>query len=100
MGENQEGSKSNRKRQNGDVYATRAKLPKLAEGDAASSSSVVTVDVENVCCICFQVYQGDKEDTDWIQCACSRWLHEDCIDEEDIIYDVYGRELFCPYCAL
>lgn len=41
------------------------------------------------------IYLDDEEDTDWIQCVCSRWLHEECIDAKDIIHDVYGRELFC-----
>ena len=63
-------------------------------------TTVATVDGENACCVCFQFYLGDEEDTYWIQCACGRWLHEDCIDVEDIINDVYGRELFCPYCAV
>ena len=54
----------------------------------------------NLCCVCFQLYQGDEEDTDWIQCACARWLHEDCIDKDDIIQDIYDRELFCPCCAV
>ena len=89
----------NRKRQSDDGYATRKKFPRLTEDDVASSSSVATVVAENVCCVCFQMCEGDKEDTDWIQCVCGRWLHEDCIDEDDIIHDVYGRELFCPYCV-
>ena len=75
-------------------------MQKSAEGDVATSSRVATVDAENICCVCFQLYQGDEEDTDWIQCPCGRWLHEDCIDEDDIIQDIYDRELFCPYCAV
>jgi len=35
---------------------------------------------------------------DWVQCACTRWLHEDCMN--DIVYDKYGRELFCPHCSV
>ena len=101
VSKNQEGNKVNRKRRcNDDGYETRKKLQKLAEGDVATSSRVATVDAENVCCVCFQLYQGDEEDTDWIQCACGRWLHEDCIDEDDIIQDIYDRELFCPCCAV
>ena len=57
----------NRKRRcNDDGYETRKKLQKSAEGDVATSSRVATVDAENVCCVCFQLYQGDEEDTDWI----------------------------------
>ena len=80
-GENQEGNKSNRKRQNNDVHTTRTKLPRLTEDDTASSSTITTAEAENVCCICFQDYQGDEEDSDWVQYACKRWLHEDCIND-------------------
>ena len=101
VSKNQEGSKVNRKRQcSDDGNKTSKKLQKSAEDDVASSSRVPTVDAQNVCCVCFQFYQDNEEHTDWIQCACGRWLHEDCIDAEDIIHDIYGRELFCPYCAM
>ena len=53
---------------------------------------------ENVCCVCFSMYLEDKEDDDWVQCACSRWLHEGCITE--VIIDISGKELFRPFCAL
>ena len=96
-------NKVNRKRQhNDDGYETRNKLQKSAEDDLASTSIVTTDDVENVriCCVCFQLYLGEEENTDWIQCACGRWLHEDCIDIDDIIHDIHGRELFYPFCAV
>ena len=98
---NQEGNKVNRKRRhNDDGHETRNKLLKSAEDDVSSSSRVATNDIENVCCVCFQLYQGDEENTDWIQCACGRWLHEDCIDADDIVHDIQGRELFCPVCVV
>ena len=49
---------------------------------------------ETLWCVCFQDYQGDKEDSDWVQCACKRWEHKDCIN--DIVYDAHGREPFHP----
>ena len=80
MSRNQEGNKVNRKRRhNDDGYETRNKLQKSADNDVASTSIVTTDDVENVCCVCFQLYLGEEENTDWIQCACGRWLHEDCM---------------------
>ena len=90
--------KLSRKRHNDDTQSTMEKFPKVDVVATASSSSVTTVEAEDICCVCFQDYQGDNENTDWVQCACHRWLHEDCIS--DIVYDVHGRELFCPYCAL
>ena len=26
-------------------------------------------------------YQSDLEDSDWVQCACNRWLYEDYITD-------------------
>ena len=63
-----------------------------------SSSTVVTVESNDTCCVCFAPFQGDDEVEDWVQCACKSWLHEDCMN--DIVYDKYGRELFCPHCSL
>ena len=90
---NQQANKPSRKRQT-DVHVstTRSKLPRVDE-----ASTTVDSEGENVCCVCFQCYQDDQEDSDWVQCACKRWLHEDCIT--DVVHDVHGRELFCPYCC-
>ena len=71
-------------------YTARAKQPRLfTDADIPFSS----VD-ENECCVCFSMH---SEDEDWVQCGCNRWLHEGCITE--VIIDVSGKELFCPFCA-
>ena len=52
------------------------------------------------CCVCLQSFEDDIEagaGVDWIQCACSRWLHEDCIIE--CITDKDGKDRFCPFCT-
>lgn len=49
----------------------------------------------NVCCVCYQAYDEDTG-TDWIQCVCTRWLHEDCII--DCVIDTSGKEKLCPHC--
>lgn len=57
---------------------------------------------ENQCCVCFRTYEEDVvEDTglDWLQCACKRWLHEECIDY-DIGHDADGNDLLCPFCCV
>ena len=57
---------------------------------------------ENQCCVCFQTYEDDMvEDTglDWLQCACKRWPHEECIDY-DICHDADGNDLLCPFCCI
>ena len=57
---------------------------------------------KNQCCVCFRTYKEDVvEDTglDWLQCACKRWLHEECIDY-DIGHDADGNDLLCPFCCV
>ena len=56
----------------------------------------------NECAICFQTYEDDvleETGSDWVECVCGRWVHEDCVDY-DIIVDAGGREKICPYCVL
>lgn len=35
-------------------------------------------------------------DCEWLQCCCSRWIHEDCV--EDIVRGEDGEEKICPIC--
>ena len=56
----------------------------------------------NQCAICFQNYDDDTlEETgeDWIECACGRWVRENCVDY-DVVVDASGRERMCPHCIL
>ena len=58
------------------------------------SEFAATVDADH-CCVCFGSYQEDIDTgRDWLQCNCERWLHEDCIEDEDI--DGSGK--LCPLC--
>ena len=50
----------------------------------------------NKCCVCYDDYEED-EDVEWVQCSCSRWLHEECIIDARV--DTSGKELLCPHCA-
>ena len=57
-----------------------------------------TID-ENKCCVCFTLYDEDvqnKSGKEWVMCACSRWLHEECV--EDCVLDSTGKERLCPLC--
>ena len=39
----------------------------------------------NKCCVCFGMYEDDAgTERTWLECCCSRWIHEDCIDSEDV----------------
>ena len=51
-------------------------------------------------CVCFQAFEEDvwqETGVDWVQCSCTRWLHEECI--LDCIIDSNGEERLCPYCT-
>ena len=69
---------------------------------ALRASKKVRIDVEagedaDHCCVCFGSYDEDIDTgREWIQCSCTRWLHEDCIDDEDV--DTNGR--LCPVLAV
>ncbi len=46
------------------------------------------------CTFCYEEFCQDEKE--WLQCACDRWVHEQCLEE--IILDDQGQERFCPYC--
>ncbi len=51
-------------------------------------------------CVCFRTYQDDiveQTGLEWVQCACTRWLHEECIDYS-VTVNEHGEELLCPFC--
>jgi len=55
-----------------------------------------TIDI-NTCCMCFGNYEEEVLDgngSDWINCACGRWLHLECA--EDCITDRHGKEITVP----
>ena len=47
---------------------------------------------ENTCGVCFDEYHSDE---DWVQCSCSRWLHEECS-----LSEVPNALDTCPHCVL
>ena len=49
--------------------STRQKAPKLSSHDNI---------YPNTCCACFGLYEDDVgTGCEWLQCCCSRWIHED-----------------------
>ena len=92
---------SNRKQQSSDNQTAVKKSLRLTEAAATKGSSsprIASSDGQNECCVCFEMYRGEDEVNDRLQCVCSRCLHEECIT--DIVHGKFGRELFCPYCLL
>ena len=71
------------------------RLTEAAATKGSSSPRIASSNGLNECCVCFEMYRGDGEVNGWLQCACGRWLHKECIT--DIVNDKFGRELFCPY---
>ena len=50
----------------------------------------------NRCCVCFGLYEDNAgTERTWLECCCSRWIHEDCIDSEDVDSE---NCKFCPLC--
>lgn len=50
----------------------------------------------NRCCVCFGMYADDiGTGREWLKCKCTRWIHEDCIDDDDVVVES-GK--FCPLC--
>ena len=86
----QKSQKSGQKRQAVAVATTtRPKRNKLKENVDVSINA-------DLCCVCFGSYQEDVgTGREWLQCSCSRWIHEDCVDDEDVEEDS-GR--LCPLC--
>ncbi len=78
----------------GSELSTGRKRPNPA--DAGSSRDARSREKENCevesdqCCVCFCSYEEDVSGSDWLECACSRWLHEDCVEE--CIIDSSGTE--------
>ena len=41
----------------------------------------------NKCCVCFGMYADDAgTGSEWLECQCSKWIHEDCIDDDHCRY--------------
>ena len=60
----------------------------------ASESMVLSEEESSECAFCFESYCEDGRE--WVKCACQKWVHEDCVEE--IVYDLEGKERFCPFC--
>ena len=46
--------------------------------------------------MCFGHFADDAgTGREWLMCCCTRWIHEDCIDNEDVDIE---KCVFCPLC--
>ena len=59
--------------------------PKTSRTSRSSEEEIST----DQCAICFRTYNDDILDgtgEDWVECACGKWVHENCVDY-DIVVD-------------
>ena len=82
--------------QPGSVVASVSRsTPLLLATPTSSSAPTVSLDSEDCeCAFCYGSYCEDG--SEWIKCACTRWVHEKCVD--DVFLDNDGLERFCPFC--
>jgi len=77
------------------TVATKAEGSKTVDEDTASNDdSEGHCDYE--CSECLGSYRQDIEEnngTEWVQCGCGQWIHEDCIDQD-------GKDRMCCNCVL
>ena len=62
---------------------------KRARTDRCSANEIN----QNECCVCFIDYDNDPSGKNWVECACGRWLHEECAD--DCVVDDEGKGVIC-----
>ena len=86
-----------------DKVATRKRLsdtaepsePPILEKPKIKDSSVELN--HNQCCVCFGAFDEDLgTGREWLQCSCTRWLQEGCVEE--VVVDSSGQERGCPLC--
>ena len=82
--------KQNMKSKRASKLAEKFSEPTLSREDSISNEIT-----DEHCCVCFGMFSDDTgTGREWIQCSCSRWLHEDCILE--VLTDASGQERVCP----
>ena len=58
------------------------------------------VTVKKSCCVCFEFWHDnvlDENGTEWIFCKCSKWLHENCVEEA--VEDEEDIQQCCSFCV-
>ena len=79
----------------GSITAVTSSAAAAAASVTTTGRKISEVIDKNQCCICYRSFADDeREETglEWVECICTRWLHEECIDY-DIEVDADGREL-------
>ena len=78
------GTKRKAKPDGADSLNTRSETQPLLK--AARMQAMHQVDnIDGECCMCFIMYEDIQDQTgkEWVECACRRWLHEDCVLDND-----------------
>ncbi len=70
---------------------------KITRRRTVHKRSKVTMDSSiftDLCCVCFSSFEEDEgTGREWLQCICSRWIHEDCV-----VPNPNGENKLCPIC--
>ncbi len=71
---------------------------KITSGRTLHKRSKATMDSSiftDLCCVCFSSFEEDEGTVgrEWLQCICSRWIHEDCV-----VPNPNGENKLCPIC--
>lgn len=67
---------------------------KKSHQETQSSVGVTEIKTDE-CCVCFELYSENVSGVEWIECACGRWLHENC--GEQCIIDTDGKAKYAKF---
>ena len=76
------------------IHSVETLVQRSTSCDSPSVETLVQgADEVYECAFCYGSYCADGEE--WVKCACSRWVHERCMEE--VYLDTNGEERFCPF---
>jgi len=74
---------------------TESALTSRAKRNKAKDSADDEIDC-NRFCLCFGLFCNKLGiEREWLRCKCGRWIHEDCVDEDDVNSNATK---LCPLC--
>ena len=87
------------KQQRKQAQSSKRKATSSATSRPKKSRAAENADDEidsNRCCTCFGLYSDDiGTEREWLKCCCGRWIHEECVDEDDVNS---SATKLCPLC--
>ena len=88
-------SKEKSKQAKGNKRRTESTVTCRAKRNKTKESADDEID-SNRCCTCIGLFGDDLgTEREWLRCKCGRWIHEDCVDEDNVNDDATK---LCPLC--